>query len=121
MTRAYRVLCACAAGLGQRQLDGRGVRCARWIVSGVALLTPAAMLATSPALARAADHGSPCVAACDITNAPGVGIVPSHGTYGTSGENGTVVCRGTVEGAAVTGSGTWGVSGTYGTEQEPDD
>jgi hypothetical protein len=112
MIRASRMLGARAAGIGQRQRDGRVLRCTRWIVGGVALLVPAAMVATSPALARAADRGTPCVAEWDITISPGVGIGPSHGTYGTSGENGSVVCRGTVDGAAVTGPGTWGVSGT---------
>lgn len=64
-------------------------------------------------LSAVAAEGTPCVAEWEATISPGITMSPGRGKYSSNGETGTLTCDGTVDGVAVTGPGTWGVSGTY--------
>jgi len=75
------------------------------------------LLTTVPA-AKASD-GTPCRAEVDITLAPGLSTSPSSGTWTSSGQTGTIACDGKVNRFDVTGPGTFGGHGHYGSK-EPD-
>jgi hypothetical protein len=84
-------------------------------------LIGACVNAPAAVAAAAVTTGTACIAEWDITISPGVGARPSFGRYGTAGEDGVITCQGPLNGHAVTGPGTWGAAGTYGTAAEQDD
>lgn len=69
----------------------------------------------------AEESGTPCSFQVDVTLSPGLSRQPSTGTFDSAGESGTIDCRGTVEGQPVTGPGTFGAEGRYGTDGDGDD
>lgn len=87
----------------------------RWF--RVTLLT--AVLTTVPALpappAVAAGPSGPVQARCSFSYSPaispGVGLTTDSGTVSSGGESGTVDCVGSLDGAEITGPGTWGFEG----------
>jgi hypothetical protein len=68
--------------------------------------------------AQAKDQ-TPCSFKFNFDANPGVSNSPSSGTVTSNGETGTVTCQGKVNGKTVTGPGTFGVDGKYGTT-DPD-
>ncbi len=46
---------------------------------------------------------------------PGLSLTSTSGAFTSGGETGAIVCSGSVEGRAVTGPGTFGAEGRYGT------
>jgi hypothetical protein len=81
----------------------------RWVLIGtVAVVLPA------PA-GVSAQQNTACEATVDVHFSPGLSSTPSSGTFTSRGETGTVRCDGPVNGRRPTGSGTFGVSGHYGT------
>ena len=69
----------------------------------------------------AEESGTPCSFEVDVTLSPGLSREPSSGTFDSAGESGTVDCQGTVGGQPVTGPGTFGAVGRYGTDGDGDD
>lgn len=69
--------------------------------------------------ARAAE-ATPCIFEVDMTLSPGLSRQPSSGTFGSEGESGTLDCRGDVGGRPVTGQGSFGADGRYGTAGDGD-
>lgn len=68
--------------------------------------------------AQAKDQ-TPCSFKFDADVNPGLSDAPSSGTVTSKGETGTVTCQGKVNGKSVTGPGTFGTDGKYGTT-DPD-
>jgi hypothetical protein len=68
----------------------------------------------------AASDGTPCTFEVDVTMSPGLSRSPSSGTFDSQGESGKLDCQGTVGGKPVTGPGTFGADGRYGTDGEGD-
>lgn len=81
----------------------------RIIVFAAALL---ALAATAQAQAQTA---AACTFSTHVTLSPGVSTTPSTGTFTTGGQTGTIDCQGVIAGAMITGPGTVGYSGSYGT------
>lgn len=81
-------------------------------VLAVALVTPPV---------RAEEAGTPCTFEVDVTLSPGLSRTPSSGTFGSQGESGRLDCEGEVGGQPVTGQGTFGAEGRYGTDGDGDD
>lgn len=65
--------------------------------------------------AAGADEGTPCTFEVDVALSPGLSREPSAGTFRSEGESGTLDCRGDVGGRPVSGRGTFGADGRYGT------
>jgi hypothetical protein len=85
----------------------------------------AVLLATIPFLpltgtvpAQANDQ-TPCSFKFNADVNPGLSNSPSSGTVTSNGQTGTITCQGKVNGKTVTGPGTYGVDGRYGTN-DPD-
>jgi hypothetical protein len=67
-----------------------------------------------------ADDGAPCSFEVDVSLSPGLSRQPSSGSFRTPGESGTLDCEGRVDGQPVTGRGTFGADGRYGTDGDGD-
>jgi hypothetical protein len=87
------------------------------ILLSAAVALGSSLLVVGPA-AKAAE-GAPCTAEVDLSLAPGLSNSPSSGTWTTNGETGTISCTGTLNGNKITGPGTIGGEGRYGT-RDPD-
>jgi hypothetical protein len=84
----------------------------RRIAGALAALTTAALLAAPPAHA-AGTTSAVCTTLFTATVAPGFTLIPGTGTVSTQGDNGLLVCAGTIDGHRVTGPGRVGVHYTY--------
>lgn len=85
------------------------------------LFLSAALLAVGlTAPAGAAEEGTPCTFEVDITLSPGLSRQPSSGSFKSKGESGTLDCKGDVGRRPVTGRGTFGADGRYGTDGDGD-
>lgn len=73
-----------------------------------------ALLALVPAPASGRD-GIPCRFEARFRLTPGLSVTPSRGEFTSGGETGTISCEGAVGSGAVTGPGTFGAQGHYGT------
>jgi hypothetical protein len=82
-----------------------------WIAGFLGGLVVAAITAW-PAHARG-ETPALCSMRIPASLSPGFSLTSSTGTYGTSGETGTIICSGTVDGHRVTGPGSFGFRGTY--------
>jgi hypothetical protein len=76
-------------------------------------------LVALPAVAD--DSGTPCTFEVDVTLSPGLSRTPSSGTFDSKGETGTLDCQGNIGGRPVTGRGSFGAEGHYGTDGDGDD
>lgn len=75
----------------------------------------ALLLALVPAPARAGSTGVPCGFEARFQLAPGLSVTPSRGDFTSGGQTGTITCRGALSSGPVTGPGTFGAEGRYGT------
>ena len=75
----------------------------------------------TPPVGAAGDDGTPCTFEVDVTLSPGLSREPSSGTFDSKGESGRLDCQGDVGGKPVTGRGTFGAEGRYGTDGNGDD
>ena len=86
-----------------------------WTVSLFAATVMAFVAPTASAVAAPSQPAATSVAACtftaNFTLSPGVTLTPSTFRFTTGGETATVTCIGSVNGAAVTGPGTYGEQG----------
>ena len=73
-----------------------------------------ALLALVPAPA-AGNDGIPCRFDARFQLTPGLSVTPSRGEFTSGGETGTISCEGAVSSGPVTGPGTFGAQGHYGT------
>lgn len=73
----------------------------------------------SPAFPALGAEGTPCTGEADLTISPGLSNSPSSGTWTADERAGTITCTGKVNGYDVTGPGTFGGHGRYGTK-DPD-
>lgn len=87
----------------------------RTLLGGLAVLT---MLVPAPADART--PSARCVFEVRFTLAPGLSVVPSRGEFTSGGETGTITCHGALSSGAVTGPGSFGAQGRYGTNAPGD-
>ena len=71
--------------------------------------------------AGAGEAGTPCTFEVDLTLSPGLSRNPSSGTFDSKGESGQLDCQGSMGGQPVTGRGTFGAEGRYGTDGDGDD
>ena len=69
----------------------------------------------------ATEPGTPCAFEVEVTLSPGLSMEPSSGTFDSQGESGRLDCQGKVGGQPVTGPGTFGAEGHYGTDGDGDD
>ena len=76
-------------------------------------------LVALPAVAE--DSGTPCTFEVDVTLSPGLSRTPSSGTFDSKGETGKLDCQGDLGGKPVTGRGSFGAEGRYGTDGDGDD
>ena len=83
------------------------------------LLTTIALLPLTGTAPAQAKEETPCSFKFDAEITPGLSNSPSSGTHDSKGETGTVECKGKVNGKTVTGPGTFGNAGRYGTA-DPD-
>ncbi len=78
-----------------------------------------ALLALVPAPAvtapAAGGGGIPCRFEAWFRLTPGLSMIPGRGQFTSDGETGTITCRGALSAGAVTGPGTFGAEGRYGT------
>src|SRR4051812_8009052 len=81
------------------------------LISAVVVLS-SSLLTIGP-VALGAD-GAPCSAEVDLSVAPGLSNSPSSGTWTTNGETGSITCTGRLGGYEITGPGTIGGEGRYG-------
>lgn len=80
-----------------------------------------ALLALGPGPADAA--GAPpshCVFEARFRLTPGLSVLPGRGEFDSGGETGRITCRGTLSAGPVTGAGTFGAKGRYGTGSSGD-
>lgn len=83
------------------------------IVGGLSGLTsPGVTAAPAPPSGRPTE----CRFEAEFTIAPGLGLVPSSGTFTSGGERGRLACDGPVAGRAPAGAGTFGAGGRYGVD-----
>lgn len=73
-----------------------------------------ALLALVPAPAAGAG-GAHCTFEARFRLTPGLSVVPSRGQFTSGGETGTITCEGRLRTGAVSGAGTFGAQGRYGT------
>lgn len=85
------------------------------------LIAVLAVALTAPPVEAAEEAGTPCRFEVDVTLSPGLSRSPSSGTFDSRGESGRVDCDGSVGGQPVTGRGTFGAEGRYGTDGDGDD
>lgn len=78
-----------------------------------------ALLALVPAPAWA-ENSIPCGFEARFHLAPGLSLTPSRGEFTSGGETGRISCQGTVSSGPVTGPGTFGAQGRYGTGSSGD-
>jgi hypothetical protein len=78
----------------------------------LATISLAPLTGTAPVQAA----GTPCTFRFDIDVTPGLSNSPSSGTFTTNGETGTADCKGKINGRTITGPGTYGTEGRYGTD-----
>ena len=83
------------------------------LLTVVVMLSSTFVVTASPAEGT---DGTPCTGEVDLTVDPGLSTSPTSGTWTTHGETGTFTCRGTVNGYDVTGPGTFGGYGHYGSK-----
>jgi hypothetical protein len=69
----------------------------------------------------AEETGTPCTFEVDVTLSPGLSRQPSSGTFDSKGESGRLDCQGQLGGKPVSGRGTFGAEGRYGTDGDGDD
>jgi hypothetical protein len=87
----------------RRGLGAALVAAVAWVTSGVA------------AVGADAAEATPCRFTAEFDLAPGLSLTPTSGTFTSGGETGTINCSGRVDGRMVTGPGTFGADGSYGT------
>jgi hypothetical protein len=75
----------------------------------------AALLALVPAPAPAAADAVLCRFEARFQLMPGLSVLPGRGEFTSGGETGTITCHGSLPAGAVTGPGTFGADGRYGT------
>lgn len=90
-----------------------GPRIVSTALIGAAALVAATLVAPTPAVAEEPD--TPCSAGVVVALNPGVSLQPSSGTL-SSGQDGSLVCNGKVNGKEVVGGGTGGADGKYGVD-----
>ncbi len=104
------------AGKGQTQFDGKGGEGDSQSRGRSAVAIACLLLGTMlPTPAQASSHTQlDCGSVLDVTLTPGLSLNPSHGSFTTGGERGTMDCEGVYRGRKVTGPGTLGIEGRYG-------
>jgi hypothetical protein len=88
-------------------------------MSGTIVLALLALTVTtigSPGRTVRAASATACTYEADLTLAPGLSTSPSSGTFTSTGETGTMICNGPVNGKPPSGPGKIGFSGHYGTK-----
>jgi hypothetical protein len=87
----------------RRGLGAALVAAVAWVASGAAAVGADAAQATA------------CRFSAEFDLAPGLSLTPTSGTFTSGGETGSITCSGRVDGRMVTGPGTFGADGRYGT------
>jgi hypothetical protein len=83
---------------------------------GVALVAAVAWAIPGMPVAGAdAEHAAPCRFTAEFDMSPGLSLTASSGAFTSGGETGGITCSGSVGGWMVTGPGTFGADGNYGT------
>jgi hypothetical protein len=83
---------------------------------GLALVvTVAGVVPGMPVAEAEADQLAPCRFRAEFDLAPGLSLTPTSGAFTSGGETGAITCSGSVNGHIVTGPGTFGAEGNYGT------
>jgi hypothetical protein len=83
---------------------------------GTALVAAVAWILAGMAVAGAeAEQATPCRFTAEFDLDPGLSLAPTSGTFTSGGETGAITCSGAVDGRRVTGPGTFGADGNYGT------
>jgi hypothetical protein len=99
-------------GFGSSQVASPDVR--RGL--GTALVAAIAWFAPGLAAAGAGtERATPCRFTAEFDMVPGLSLTPASGTFTSGGETGAITCSGPVDGRTVTGPGTFGADGSYGT------
>ena len=80
------------------------------LVVAVAWVVPGA-----PAGGADTERAAACRFRAEFDMAPGLSLTATSGAFTSGGETGTIVCSGSVDGRRVTGPGTFGAEGSYGT------
>ena len=83
---------------------------------GVALVvTVAWVVPRAPVVGADAEQAAPCRFTAEFDMTPGLSLAPTSGAFTSGGETGTITCSGSVDGRMVTGPGSFGADGNYGT------
>jgi hypothetical protein len=84
----------------------------RWVRIALVVVALAA-LAPAPAAWAGSSSLASCAGTWKVSFRPGVELTADSSAFTTNGRTGTVLCVGTVDGALVTGPGTFGKHGVF--------